>query len=28
MDVNQAGQPKPYAANKLPATVDGRGGYW
>nr|CAB3463883.1 unnamed protein product [Digitaria exilis] len=28
MDVNQAGQPKPYAANKLPATVDGRGGHW
>ncbi|OEL31654.1 Mitogen-activated protein kinase 14, partial [Dichanthelium oligosanthes] len=28
MDVNQAGQPKPYTANKLPATVDGRGGHW
>ncbi|KAJ1261568.1 hypothetical protein BS78_09G040000 [Paspalum vaginatum] len=28
MDVNQAGQPKSYAANKLPATVDGRGGHW
>ncbi|XP_062179681.1 mitogen-activated protein kinase 14-like isoform X2 [Phragmites australis] len=28
IDVNQAGQPKPYAANKLPATVDGSGGHW
>ncbi|KAL6864679.1 hypothetical protein ACP4OV_015830 [Aristida adscensionis] len=28
IDMNQAGQPKPYAANKLPATVDGRGGHW
>ncbi|CAL4895748.1 unnamed protein product [Urochloa decumbens] len=28
MDMSQAGQPKPYAATKLPATVDGRGGHW
>ncbi|AQK42044.1 MAP kinase6 [Zea mays] len=28
MDANQARQPKPYAANKLPATVDSRGGHW
>ncbi|KAL6842826.1 hypothetical protein ACP4OV_027670 [Aristida adscensionis] len=28
IDMNQAGQPKPYAANKLLAAVDGRGGHW
>jgi mitogen-activated protein kinase 1/3 len=28
IDVNQAVQQKPYAANKLPATVDGRGAQW
>ncbi|KAL6594688.1 hypothetical protein ACP70R_048426 [Stipagrostis hirtigluma subsp. patula] len=28
IDMNPVGQPKPYAANKLPATVDGRGGHW
>jgi hypothetical protein len=26
--VSQAGPPKPYAGNKLPATVDGRNGHW
>lgn len=28
IDVSQAGPPKPYAGNKLPATVDGRNGHW
>uniref|UniRef100_J3M3W7 mitogen-activated protein kinase n=1 Tax=Oryza brachyantha TaxID=4533 RepID=J3M3W7_ORYBR len=28
IDTSQAGPPKPYVANKLPATVDGRSGHW
>ncbi|EMS68017.1 Mitogen-activated protein kinase 14 [Triticum urartu] len=28
IDVSQAGPPKPYTGNKLPATVDGRNGHW
>lgn len=28
IDTNQGGPPKPYVANKLPATVDGRNGHW
>uniref|UniRef100_A0ACD5W6T2 Uncharacterized protein n=1 Tax=Avena sativa TaxID=4498 RepID=A0ACD5W6T2_AVESA len=28
IDVSHAGPPKPYAGNKLPATVDGRNGHW
>jgi hypothetical protein len=26
--VSQAGPPKPYTGNKLPATVDARNGHW
>ncbi|BAS92221.1 Os05g0143500, partial [Oryza sativa Japonica Group] len=28
IDSSQTGPPKPYVANKLPATVDGRSGHW
>lgn len=28
IDASQTGQPKPYAPNKLPTTVDGRNGHW